>query len=104
MREGQLALRAGAASGILVPVTDQRVATMFDEIEIIGNDLADGLLKAMKIAGFPWAKFAHFSFREIFHLVERGIIHLMTQRFQQRRDFSTPAFARSGEYSMEPAR
>ena len=51
--KGQLALRAGAASGVLVPITDQRVATMLNEIEIIGNDLADGLLKAIEIARLP---------------------------------------------------
>ena len=50
--EGELALRAGAASGVLVPITDQRVATMLNEIEIISNDLADGLLKAIEIARF----------------------------------------------------
>ena len=56
MREGQLALRAGAASGVLVPVADNRVTLVLDQIKIVGNDFLDRPAEAAKIALLPGAK------------------------------------------------
>ena len=56
MREGQLALRAGAASGVLVPVADNRVTAVLDQIKVIGNDLLDCLAEAAEVALLPCAK------------------------------------------------
>ena len=56
MRKGQLALSAGAASGVLVPVTDDRVTLVLDEIKVVGDDLLDRLAEAAEVAGFPGAK------------------------------------------------
>ena len=52
MRKGQLALRAGAASGVLVPVADNRITVVLNEIKIIGDDLLDRLAEAAKVACF----------------------------------------------------
>ena len=49
MRKRQLALRAGAASGVLVPVTDHGVTAVLDQIKIVGNNFLDRLAKALKV-------------------------------------------------------
>ncbi len=53
---GQLTLCARAASGVLVPVTDNRVTLVLDQVKIVGNDLLDRLAKAAEIALLPGAE------------------------------------------------
>src|SRR6266404_9422316 len=60
MSKSQFALCAGAASGVLVPVTDNGVTLVFDQIKVIGNNFFDGLAEAPQVSGFPCAKLAGF--------------------------------------------
>src|SRR5258708_596669 len=91
MREGQLALRAGAASGVLVPIADDGVAVVLDQIKIVGNDLLDRPAKAPKIALLPGAKLAGLNFSQVFHLVFGRIVNLMAEGLEHWSDFGTPA-------------
>src|SRR5215467_635446 len=77
MSKGQLALRAGAAPGVTVPVTDDGVAAPLDEIQIISDDLAYRLLKAWQVVRLPATELTHFGFRQVLLLVFRGIVNFM---------------------------
>src|SRR5579859_604590 len=83
VRESQFALRASAASGVLVPVADNRVALMLNQVKIKCNDLADGLLEARQIALLPRAKLTDFGFAEVLLFIQRRIIKRMPHRAEQ---------------------
>jgi hypothetical protein len=91
--EGQFTLRAGAASGVLVPIADNRVTAMLDQIKIVGDDFSDRLLKAVEVAYLPGAKLAGFNGGQVFHLVVGGIVNLMSQGLEHRSDLGAPALA-----------
>src|SRR5579859_1850212 len=93
VREGQLALRAGAAPGVLIPITDNRVSPVLDQIEVPGDDLPHRPAKTLEIGMLPRAKLAHLGFRQVLELVFGGIIDLMPQLAQSRSDLQAPAFA-----------
>src|ERR1041385_141611 len=93
MREGQLALCACAASGVLVPVADNRVTAMLNQIKIVSNDLLDRPAKAREIALFPGAKFAGFGCGQVLHLVFGRIVNLMSHGLERWSDLGAPAFA-----------
>src|ERR1041385_528924 len=93
MREGQFALRSRAASGVLVPVADNRVTLVFDQVKIVGNDLLDGPAESVEVSGFPSTKLAGFSCSQVFHLVLGRIVYFVTQGFEHRSDQCAPAFA-----------
>src|SRR5437764_6492236 len=77
VRECQLTLRACAPSCMAVPVADNRIALVPDEIKIVSNDLADGLLEARQVGLFPGAKLPHLGFTQVLHLVLGRIVDLM---------------------------
>src|SRR6185369_16228577 len=79
MREGQLALRPSATPSVLVPVADNRVTLVLDQIKIVGNDFLDCLAKAAEIALLPRAELSGLDCGQVLHLVFSGIINLMSQ-------------------------
>src|SRR6266481_188962 len=83
VREGQLALRARAASGVLVPVADNRIALMLDQVKIKCNDLAYGLLEARQVALLPRTKLAHLGLREVLLFIQRRIVKSVPQQREQ---------------------
>src|SRR5947209_15589555 len=93
MREGHLTLRAGDASGVLVPVADNCVTMVLDQVEVIGNDLLDRLAEAAEIALLPRAKLSGLNGGQVFHLVFSRIINLMSQGLERRSDLGAPAFS-----------
>src|SRR2546421_11756736 len=93
VRERELTLGACAPSCMAIPVADNRIALMPDEIKIISNDLADGLLEARQIGFFPGAELPHLDFRQVLHLVLSRIVDLVSQGPQQGRYFGAPALA-----------
>src|SRR5579884_2314030 len=93
MRKSQFALRARAASGILVPVAENGITAMLDQVQVISNDLAHGLLEARKVGSFPCSKFAGFCFSQFFPLIFRRIIEFVAKRLKSRLDFRAPALA-----------
>src|SRR6478752_1016336 len=93
MREGQLALRPGTAPSVLVPVADNRVTSVLNEIKVIGDDFLDRPAEAAKIALLPRAKLSGLDGGQVLHLVFSGIVNLMTQGFERRSDLRAPAFA-----------
>ena len=93
MRKGQFALRAGAASGVLVPVADNRVTLVLNQIKVVGNDLLDRLAEAAEVACFQARNSAGFDGGQVFHLVFSRIVNLMSQGLERRSDLGAPAFA-----------
>ena len=93
VRERELTLRACAPSSMAVPVADNRIALMPDEIKIVSNDLADGLLESRQVGLFPGAELSHLGFTQVLHLVLGRIIDLVSQGPQQGRNFGAPALA-----------
>ena len=79
MRKGKLALSACATACVIVPIADNRVAFTLDEIEIVGDDLADRLLKARQVGLLPGAKLPHLSFGEVLHLVLSRIVNVVAE-------------------------
>src|SRR5437660_11472369 len=77
VRERQLPLGTRAPACMMVPVTNYGIALAPDKIEIVSNDLANGLLEAWQIGLFPGAKLSHFGFGEVLHLVLRRIVDLV---------------------------
>src|SRR6478672_2300173 len=93
MREGQLALRARSASSVLVPVADNRVTAVFNQIKIVSNDLLDRPAKAREIALLPRAKFSGLDCGQVFHLVFSRIVNLMSHGLERWSDLGAPGFA-----------
>src|SRR6185437_15720770 len=90
MRECQLALRSRASSRVLIPVADNRIALAFNQVQIIRNDLAHGLLEPAQVRLLPRSKFAHFRIGQVLLLVSRGIIDAVPQRLKHRPDLRPP--------------
>src|SRR6185437_11213975 len=93
MREGQLALRSRTASGVLVPVADNRVTAVLNQIKIVSNDLLDRLTETAKIGRLPRAKFANFDHGQVLHLVFSRIVNLMSHGLKRWSDLGAPSFA-----------
>lgn len=93
MRECQFSLGTSATTCILVPIAENRVALTLDKIEIVGDDLADRLLKARQVGLLPGAKLVHLGFGKVLHLVLGRIVNIVAERPEHGRDFRTPAFA-----------
>src|SRR5215471_4014318 len=96
MREGQLSLSSRAAAGVLVPVTNHGVAVLLDQIKIIRDNLANGLLESRQIAFLPGTEVANLRFGKVFLLVLGRIVDLVAKRLEQRSNFGAPALAQIG--------
>ena len=66
---------------------------MLDQVEIIGNDLADGLLETRQITMLPRAELPHLGLAQVLHLVFGRIVNIVSQGLEQRRDLRAPSFA-----------
>src|ERR1051325_4317521 len=93
MRKGQLALRSRSPPCVLVPVADNRVTAVLDQVEIVGNDLLDRPSKTWEIAVLPGARLAGFGCSQVFHLVFGRIVNVVSQGLEHRSDHCAPAFA-----------
>src|SRR4051794_19499853 len=90
MGEGQFSLRARAFKNVLVPMANDVVSLLFDPIEVVRDDLADGLLEARQVGGFPSAEVGDFVVGKILLFVERGVVHGMSQRLKEWSDGGAP--------------
>src|SRR6185312_5499423 len=90
MRECQLALRSRTASRVLIPVADNRIAVVLNQVQIIRNDLAHCLLEPAQVRLLPRSEFAHFRIGQVLLLIFRGIIDLVPQTLEHRPDLRPP--------------
>src|SRR5438046_9186163 len=67
VRKRQLTLRACAPPCMAVPVADNRIALMPDEIKIVSNDLTDGLLEARQVGLLPGTELPHLGLSQVLH-------------------------------------
>ena len=79
VRKCKLPLGTGSALGELIPIADQIVGLVENTIEVIGNDLADGLLKTRQIRAFPGTKAGHFFVTEILALVASWVVYRVAE-------------------------
>ena len=96
MREGQLSLSSRAAAGVLIPVTNHGVAMLLDQIKIIRDNLANGLLEARQIAFLPGTEVANLRLGKVFLLVLGRIVDLVAERLEQRSNLGAPALTQIG--------
>src|SRR6185437_11402812 len=90
MRKRQLALRSRAASRVLIPVANNGIALMLNQVQIIRNDLAHCLLEPAQVRLLPRPEFAHFRIGQVLLLVFGGIVDLVPQTLEHRPDLRPP--------------
>ena len=91
MRKRQFPLGARAFPGMPVPITDNGIAVVLNQVQIISDDFAHRLLKSGQISLLPRPEFTHLSVVQVLLFVLCGIVNIVSQGLEQRLDFSAPS-------------
>src|SRR5215470_2606230 len=78
---------------MLVPIADNGVGAVLDQVKIVGDDLLHGAAEAIEVCLLPGAELARLGFSQVLQLVFGGIVNLVPQLLERRGDSQTPAFA-----------